>query len=194
MFGLTRRESKLVLFGLLGWGLFLAMGAGWLLIGPGRGIVKNVVERWNPPRPKQSELSKPLQKAIAKFWKRGGKYVWGSNDCSVFVLDYLKARGARITYRMTTHSMSNPREMEALGYLPGSRTSAKEFVFVGRYQNERGEWRGHTGVGTLYKGHRWYVHNASGPGGLVIEEERAFGERMKQAGAPLDRLQFYLMK
>lgn len=189
----TKREKRLILFGSLGWAFCLFLLMGWLFWGPGQQVIRETVERWNPPRPTEKELSRPLQAAIARFWKRGGRYVWGSNDCSIFILDYLKARGAPVSYRMTTHSMSNPREMEKLGYSPGRRTESKEFIFVARYRNEAGEWRGHTGVGLLFKRHRWYVHNAASPGGLVIEEERAFASRMKEAGVLLDQLQVYVM-
>lgn len=193
MAGFTKRELRLILIGSLGWAFCLFLLAGWLFWGPGQQVIRETVERWNPPRPKEKELSRPLQAAIARFWKRGGVYVWGTNDCSIFILDYLKARGAPVSYRMTTHSMSNPREMEKLGYYLGRRTDSKEFIFVVRYRNEAGEWRGHTGVGVRYKGHRWYVHNAAGPGGLVIEEERTFASRMKEAGVSLDQLQCYVM-
>jgi hypothetical protein len=191
---MTKKEKRLVLFGLLGWSLFLVLGISWLSFGGlGPGLLKRVQANWDPPRPKQSELSKPTQRAIAKYWKRGGKYVWGRNDCSVFVLDYLKARGAPVTYRMTTHSMSQPNQMAPLGYAPGEPTDAKEFIFVARYLNANREWRGHTGIGVFYKNHRWYVHNAANPGGLVIEDEKQFADRMKEVGISLDAMTYYPM-
>lgn len=194
MMKLTKKEKKLVAFGLLGWALFLVIGISWLAFGGlGPGLFKRVQGHWTPPRPKQTDLSKPTQLAIAKYWKRGGKYVWGKNDCSIFVLDYLKARGAPVTYRMTTHSMSQPAQMAALGYTIGNPTEAREFIFVARYLNARREWRGHTGIGVFYKNHRWYVHNASDPGGLVIEDEKTFAERMKQVGISLDAMTYYPM-
>ncbi len=190
---MTKRETKIVFFGLLGWTLFLALGITWLAfggLGPG---LYSLGRASTPPRPKQTELSKPAQQAIAKYWKRGGKYVWGSNDCSIFVLDYLKARGAPVSFRMTTHSMSQPNQMAPLGYVPGQPSDAKEFIFVARYLNESRQWRGHTGVGFFYKNHRWYVHNAANPGGLVIEDEQTFSERMKAVGISLDAMVYYPM-
>lgn len=116
--------------------------------------------------------------AQAKFWERGGTYQWGPNDCSVFVTDFLKASGSKITKRLTTAELANSKEMAKLGYVKNFSNLKAGDILVFRYRNQKGQLRGHCGVTVQLGNEQYVVHNTAGHGGLVIQELANFQQHI----------------
>ncbi|MCG9896090.1 MAG: hypothetical protein MH204_11510 [Fimbriimonadaceae bacterium] len=139
------------------------------------------------------DASPPLQAATKRYFQRGGKYIWGRNDCSKFILDYLKARGSRVSMRHTTASLLWPGTMPGLGYGPAGAApeEGEEQIWVFRYRGDDGGPAGHTGIALGLGGRTVYIHNVSREGGLIWEEEDDFRARVKEQGVDFSRVRFF---
>ncbi len=116
-----------------------------------------------------TEVQPELNFAIDQYNKKGGKYIWGSNDCSVFVADYIKACRKPVRIRPTTETMMRDPVMRSMGFQPVTEDPAPGDILVYRYQNTEGQWRGHTGIVVWYKNDLWVAHNAASFDGLVVQ-------------------------
>lgn len=136
-------------------------------------------------------FSKAINSAYLKYKQRGGKYQLGPNDCSVFVTDYMKARGKPIKRRWTTAEIWKQNLMQGIKMNPAKYATAPEQVFCIRYQNKENKWVGHTGI-VRKMGESWeFVHNSEAARGVVVENQFAFELRFLGVGVPLDQFRFY---
>ncbi len=116
--------------------------------------------------------SAALQYAAKKYQQRGAKYVWGTNDCSVFVSDYLLRQPRPPKTRLTTWSLDQI-DVEPHGLtivfkpMPGD-------VLNYRYRSRKSnEIAGHCGVVVSKPDGLWVVHNSVNRG-LVIQKLAGF--------------------
>lgn len=136
----------------------------------------------------RSTLPNPVLAAMKKHEARGGYYIWGSNDCSIFVLDYMKASGIKVKRRYTTKDLYDPDTMGKVGY------QASEFPEVGdivvfRYTSRRPA--GHCGIVVQQGEELHVVHNAESGLGIVMESLESFYNRAEILGAPRESLRFF---
>lgn len=122
------------------------------------------------------ELQPEIESARIKYVKKGDEYIWGSNDCSIFVMDYIIACGKKVKSRPTTETLMNPIATQAMGFIPTKTNPKIGDILVYRYQNRDNQWRGHTGVVVWYKGALWVAHNTATRDGLVIQRLDKFKE------------------
>lgn len=126
-----------------------------------------------------------LALAFGKFGSKGGRYIWGENDCSVFVSDYLAARSVPLSSRLTTADLADRRVTSGLGLsVVGSQEVGQGDVLVYRYTNGSLQARGHCGIVVLVGSELWVAHNSAGYDGVVLERLPSFLERARQMGAP----------
>ena len=128
-----------------------------------------------------------LKDAEDKFQQRGGKYIFGPNDCSIFLTDYLKSRGVRfnrsgieITNRLTTENLYETSFMKGNGFEPVSADKVKENdILVYRYYDiDLKAECGHCGI-VVWKNSTLSVeHNSSGNKGLATTPMNIFLERV----------------
>lgn len=141
-------------------GLALLVGAGILVI---RNKLYTVRPKQIPNRtvyPVPDFQSNPaINFAVKKFRERGGTYIWGTNDCSVFVSDYLRKRQVQIGNRVTTEQLSQadfiPRGLKKV-YAPTDGD-------VLNYRYISPKWNrpsGHCGVVFSQKSKLWVIHNS----------------------------------
>ncbi len=136
-------------------------------------------------------FSKAINSAFLRYKQRGGKYQLGPNDCSVFVTDYMKARGKSIKRRWTTAEIWKQNLMQGIKMIPAQYATAPEQVFCIRYQNKENKWVGHTGI-VRQMGESWeFVHNSEAAQGVVVEGQFAFEVRFLGVGVSLDQFRFY---
>lgn len=134
-----------------------------------------------PVTPNDLEGRSALQVAVRLYEDRGGTYVWGSNDCSVFVTEYLLNSGVDLRGRLTTQVLAgdeiarhglveveDPREGDVLNY---------------RYpaQSQPG-MAGHCGVVVARGDSLWVMHNAESHG-LAIQPLEGFYRTAIRVGA-----------
>lgn len=124
-----------------------------------------------------SSVQPEIESAKVAHVKKGNKYIWGANDCSIFVMDYIKACGKGVPFRPTTQTLMNPIATQAMGFSQTSSTPKTGDILVYRYQNSKNEWRGHTGVVVWYKDSLWVAHNTLTHNGLVVQRLDKFDEQ-----------------
>lgn len=113
-----------------------------------------------------------LLRARQRYENRGSRYIWGSNDCSAFVSDYLTAAGVPIGRRMTTKCLAEP-DLTRRGLVDAGPADGGD-VLNFRYLSKDGlGMAGHCGV-VLRRGEElWVVHNREGSG-LVMQRIEGF--------------------
>lgn len=140
-------------------------------------------------RPALLKQNPAVAKAYQNYISRGGTYQWGPNDCSVFVTDYLRAKGCDISRRLTTWDLSQPKNLQAVGYRVTASPPRPGDVLVYRYRNSRGEVRGHCGIVTAFQGKVWVVHNMATTG-AVMQKLPSF-DRMVRSSSPMTYLCYH---
>ena len=138
-----------------------------------------------PPAYDMKRAPGALRFALDRFQRRGGRYVYGPNDCSTFLTDYLKASGLKIGERTTTANLMKLPVAKSLGLkvIPRHDFSAMEgnIVIVFRYL-EDGRVYGHCGIRLIQDGKHFWAHNNSSDGGVSIDPEEKFLLRVRQSG------------
>lgn len=125
-------------------------------------------------------MPKPVAVAVHRYEARGGEYVWGRNDCSVFVTDYLRGRRVPIGARLTTACLASP-EISGRG-LRHAKNPRPGDVLNYRYRSAKtGRWAGHCGVVVRQGRALWVMHNARGHG-LVVQPLPGFLRRAEEVG------------
>jgi len=119
-------------------------------------------------------LQPEIKSAYATYVKNGNKYIWGPNDCSVFVMNYLKACDKKVPFRPTTATLMETKFMSDLGFRQTDQVTKTGDIIVYRYLNSDNQWRGHTGVVAWHNNRLWVVHNTSSHGGVVMEDLNQF--------------------
>ncbi len=130
-----------------------------------------------------------LQAAAKRYFQRGGKYEWGANDCSMFLIDYLKAHDVPFTRRLTTKEFADPRLMKQLGLNRVTDSLKPGDVLVYRFRNGRSY--GHCGVVVLERGDIKVVHNSKAAGGLTTSSYDDFIEKAEEVGVQLSQVLAY---
>lgn len=115
-----------------------------------------------------------LRFAFAQYRDRGATYVWGPNDCSVFVTDYLKGIGAPVKQRLTTALLADPSQLRPLGFTVQTTSPGPGDILVYRYRNGLGQMRGHCGIVVEREDGLWVAHNTQSHGGVVLETLDSF--------------------
>ncbi|MCB0825014.1 MAG: C40 family peptidase [Armatimonadetes bacterium] len=112
------------------------------------------------------------KKSYDQYMDKGGKYIWGANDCSIFVQDYMKASGANVEKRWTTKELFQPKRMEKYGYSYWEHEAGNQFpdgtVLIYRWESGDQGW-GHCGIVTNHFGDTRVMHNDPINKGLVVE-------------------------
>lgn len=124
-----------------------------------------------------SDIQPEIESAKVAHIKKGNKYIWGANDCSIFVMDYIKACGKVVPFRPTTETLMNPLAVQVMGFSPASSDPKIGDILVYRYQNSKNEWRGHTGIVVWYNDSLWVAHNTPSYNGLVVQRLDKFNEQ-----------------
>lgn len=130
-----------------------------------------------------------LEHAAQQYYKRGGHYVWGKNDCSMFLTDYLKAHDIQFSRRLTTKEFADPRLMRTLGLQPVKGKLKPGDVVVYRFRDGRS--MGHCGIVFLKDGELEVVHNSGSMGGLAVSSFEAFAARAQEFGTRVDQILAY---
>lgn len=125
-------------------------------------------------------LHPEIKFAEERYHANGGRYIWGANDCSIFVADYIKACGKPVSTRPTTETMMWELEMRRMGFASTRESTKPGDILVYRYRNSEGEWRGHAGVVVWYRAHLWVAHNAASFNGLVLQDYKNFRDLMER--------------
>ena len=138
--------------------------------------------------------SPALLKAEARYFERGGRYIWGTNDCSRFVVDYLKNTGVMFIERPTTKELYDDSYMGSLKMkrVNVSLDEVSEYdVVVYRYTNDRGELAGHCGVIVRKDGTLKVEHNSLSGGGLQASPFEAYVSKMAENGVKEPELKVF---
>lgn len=123
----------------------------------------------------------PLTLAESLSAYRGGDYVYGYNDCSTFVSDYIRLSGHPLEARITTKELNSAVHMIPLGFdevetLPNTWEEGDILVFRYYDLDTRGE-TGHCGV-LLYDGGELCVAHVSSPlRGFAVTPLREFMDK-----------------
>lgn len=113
-----------------------------------------------------------LVQALRLYASRGSRYVWGTNDCSVFVSDYLESAGVPIGQRMTTKCLAEP-DLTRRGLIDAGPVEHGD-VLNFRYMSRNGlGMAGHCGVVFRRDRELWVIHNKEGSG-LVMQPLEGF--------------------
>lgn len=136
-------------------------------------------------------LSRQINAAVTRFAERGGEYVLGPNDCSIFVIDFLKACGKPVKRRYTTGDFWKPSVMNGLKLKPTKLGVTEHAVFVTRYVNAKGRWVGHCGIVLTRDGQTVFIHNSEASGGVVVEPSLSFEGRMLSVDVTLRDMRFF---
>lgn len=113
-----------------------------------------------------------LRYAAKKYRERGAKYIWGTNDCSVFVSDYLLKQPVPPKTRLTTVNLDQA-DVEPFGVTIEGTPKAGDVLnyrYVSKKTNERA---GHCGVVVAKPDGLWVMHNCV-TRGLVIQKLQNF--------------------
>lgn len=105
---------------------------------------------------------------LKNFQQKGNKYIWGKNDCSTFVTDYMLNSGKPAFLRLTTADLYRDATMKWHGYQKVKITSLKpKDIIVFRYKGRYGTMQGHTGIVLATQSQNIVVHNSLSGGGIV---------------------------
>jgi len=118
--------------------------------------------------------------AEKQYRRRGAKYIWGANDCSAFVSDYLSRQSKTLKSRVTTWELAQIG-VEKYGLVVAGDTKTGD-VLNYRYKSQRREgMAGHCGVVLKKPDGFWVVHNCASMG-LVIQRLGEFYATAKAYG------------
>lgn len=112
--------------------------------------------------------------AFQAYQAKGAKYIWGDNDCSIFVMDYILATGRSVPFRPTTATLMDSTFLPNVGFSAQPKPAKTGDIIVYRYQNADQQWRGHTGVVVWHNDQHWVVHNAQSFNGVVMQDIEEF--------------------
>lgn len=134
-----------------------------------------------------------LDYARQLYVQRGGKYIWGANDCSVFVGDYMKALSKDVPDRLTTKELARPSYMARYGFKLVKDLPKPGDIYVFRYLSRRtGGPMGHCGIIVdTKKGKRAVQHNSGGEGGLVTFWHEDFLKEVRAVGTDAEKIWLY---
>lgn len=131
----------------------------------------------NPsPAPKTALTLHPeLVYPIHQYQKLGSRYKWGTNDCSTFVTDYLRASGKPTFKRLVTADLYDIQTMRMQGF---SETSEKNLrpgdIIVFRYTGRYKTMQGHVGIVIDAGRENQVIHNSLTHRGLKVESVSSF--------------------
>ncbi len=184
-----RRRRPHILWGLIPAGVFTAISFS---------VLRSSTNHLQfPSLPWQSDptLIKPiaLNNAEKIYFQHGAKYIWGENDCSKFVCDYMKALPVRVTDRMTTAEFYQPGFMQGIGFTEVNHDYRAGDVIVYRYKTP-GKRGGHCGV-IVKKGPGVYVrHNSASRAGIATDTIGDFLAKAKMRGVAGNLVRVYRPK
>jgi cell wall-associated NlpC family hydrolase len=123
-----------------------------------KSVVPKAAIKLNP------EIIYPLK----NYQRKGNKYIWGKNDCSTFVTDYMFASGKPAYLRLTTENLYRDATMKWHGYhkIKVAELQPKDII-VFRYKGRYGTMQGHTGIVLSTGKQNIVVHNSLSGGGVV---------------------------
>lgn len=142
--------------------------------------INNSVRLYKEVPPQVFTRQPEIKSAFATYVKNGNKYIWGPNDCSVFVMNYMKACNRNAPFRPTTETLMETKFMSDLGFRQSETTTKTGDIIVYRYLNQDNQWRGHTGVVAWHNNRLWVVHNTASYGGVVMEDLNQFKEKAER--------------
>ncbi|MEI7577672.1 MAG: hypothetical protein WCK51_12325 [Armatimonadota bacterium] len=116
--------------------------------------------------------SAALQYAAKRYRQRGAKYIWGTNDCSVFVSDYLLRLPHPPKTRLTTWNL-NQVDVEPFGLTIEGSVKPGDVLNYRYRSRKRNEVAGHCGVVVQKPDGLWVVHNCVSMG-LAIQRISSF--------------------
>ncbi|MFM9872806.1 MAG: CHAP domain-containing protein, partial [Fimbriimonadaceae bacterium] len=119
--------------------------------------------------PKEAiKLNPEIIYPLKNYQRNGNRYLWGKNDCSTFVTDYMFASGKPAYLRLTTANLYSDATMKWHGYQQIKLTSIKpKDIIVFRYRGRHGNMQGHTGIVLSTGIQEIVVHNSLSGGGVV---------------------------
>jgi hypothetical protein len=130
--------------------------------------------------------SPPLEKAAQEYWRLGGSYVWGKNDCSSFVTEYLRGIGGPSMPRLTTKWMDEMAD-GSFGLWQTSTPRPGDVLNYRYPSQEKPGMAGHCGVVIKRGDDLWVIHNAEALG-LVRQRLEGFYARAAELGASRDQV------
>ncbi len=105
---------------------------------------------------------------LKNYQRKGNKYIWGKNDCSTFVSDFLLASGKPALKRLTTEDLYRDATMDWHGYKPTKIADIEpKDIIVFRYEGRYGTMQGHTGIVLSTSKNPIVVHNSLSSRGVV---------------------------
>lgn len=116
--------------------------------------------------------SNSLEYAFSQYRKRGGRYIWGANDCSVFVSDYLSRKVSLPKPRLTTWDLCLD-QVQTYGLKPANQPRHGDVVNYRYFSTKNKRMAGHCGVILKRQGSLWVIHNCA-TAGLVMERFDSF--------------------
>ncbi len=128
------------------------------------------------PAPKTALTLHPeLTYPIHQYQKLGSRYKWGTNDCSTFVTDYLRASGKPTFKRLVTADLYDSGTMRMQGF---SETSEEKLrpgdIIVFRYTGRYNTMQGHVGIVIDSGRETQVIHNSLTHRGLKVESVSSF--------------------
>lgn len=142
---------------------------------------------------KQVVVTPELDYARQLYVQRGGKYIWGANDCSVFVGDYMKALSSKVPDRLTTKELARPSYMAKYGFKLVRDNPKPGDIYVFRYLSRKsGGPMGHCGIVVdTTKGLQAVQHNSGGEGGLTTFWHKDFMKEVRGVGTDPEKIWLY---
>lgn len=99
-----------------------------------------------------------LQYAAKRYAARGAKYIWGVNDCSVFVSDYLSKQKRPPKSRLTTWNLDRA-DVAPFGLTVEGSPKPGDVLNYRYWSKKNKEMAGHCGVVIKKPDGLWVVHN-----------------------------------
>lgn len=130
----------------------------------------------NSPVPKTTLFLQPeLRYAIHNYQKNGNRYKWGSNDCSTFVTDYMRAAGKPTFKRLVTRDLYHTATMQFNGFIPTQESNLRPGdIIVYRYTGRYNTMQGHVGIVIDTGEDLKVVHNSLSSRGVTIDTTQEF--------------------
>jgi hypothetical protein len=128
------------------------------------------------PAPKTALTLHPeLIYPIHQYQKLGSRYKWGTNDCSTFVTDYLRASGKPTFKRLVTADLYDTRTMRMQGFSETSEENLRPGdIIVFRYTGRFNTMQGHVGIVIDSGRDNQVIHNSLTHRGLKVESVSSF--------------------
>lgn len=128
------------------------------------------------------KLSPALTYAAERYFERGGRYIWGTNDCSVFVSDYLIKRIPAIKQRFTTAGFDSIYISDH-GFEDATKPKAGDVINYRYLSKKTNQTAGHCGVVWQRLDGMFVIHNCLSKG-LVIQPYVDFVATAVALGTP----------